>query len=291
MIMHEGQLEIDTDLVRSLLAEQFPDWAELPITPVRSTGTVNALFRLGDELSVRLPLMPHHADDLARELRWLPTLAPHLPLRIPQTAAAGTPTQRFPHLWAVYAWIEGRPYDEAAITDESEAGTALADFVHALHAIPVEPEVPPAGRRPLAELEEDTRRAITQSAPEIDVAAALRAWDRALELPPYTGPRQWIHADLLRPNLVVAGGRIAAVIDFGGTGAGDPALDLIAAWATFGPRGRAAYAERLQPTEEDWERARGYALHQAALIIPYYRITNPDFVVLAARTIEQLLAD
>lgn len=289
MIMHEGQLEIGTDLVRRLLAEQFPEWADLPITRVPSLGTVNALFRLGDDLSVRLPLMPHHGDDLARELRWLPFLAPRLPLRIPRAAAAGTPTREFPHVWAVYAWIDGSPYADAAIGDEAAAGTDLAAFVSALQAIPVEAEVPPAGRRPLAELDQDTRRAITQSNPEIDTRAAMRAWDRALELPPYAGPRQWIHSDLLRPNLLVDQGRIAAVIDFGGTGAGDPAADLVAAWATFGPRGRAAYADRLQPAEEDWERARGYALHQAALIIPYYRITNPAFVVLAARTIEQLL--
>ncbi|NYE71596.1 aminoglycoside phosphotransferase (APT) family kinase protein [Microlunatus parietis] len=291
MIMHEGQLEIGSDLVRRLLAEQFPDWAGLSITRVPSLGTVNALFRLGDELSVRLPLMPHHGDDLARELRWLPFLAPRLPLRVPRAAAAGTPTPEFPHVWAVYEWIAGSPYDDAVITDEAAAGAELAEFVIALHETPVAADVPPAGRRPLAELDQDTRRAITQSDPEIDTRAAMRAWDRALELPPYPGPRQWIHADLLRPNLLVDRGRIAAVIDFGGTGAGDPALDLIAGWATFGPKGRAAFAERLQPAVEDWERARGYALHQAALIIPYYRITNPGFVVLAARTIEQLLAD
>lgn len=289
MIMHEGQLEISTELVRRLLDEQFPDWAGLPITQVRSTGTVNALFRLGDELSVRLPLMPHHADDLARELRWLPVLAPRLPIMVPRAAAAGTPTREFPHLWAIYEWIDGSPYDDGAITDEAAAGTSLAEFVAALHELPVGSEVPNAGRRPLAELDQDTRRVIIESAPEIDTRAAIRAWDRALELPQYAGPRQWIHADLLRPNILIDQGRIAAVIDFGGTGAGDPALDLIAAWATFGPKGRAAYRERLRPTEEDWERARGYALHQAAMIIPYYRITNPGFVTLAARTIEQLL--
>jgi aminoglycoside phosphotransferase (APT) family kinase protein len=119
----------------------------------------------------------------------------------------------------------------------------------------------------------------------------MRVWKAALELPPFDGERVWIHSDLLRPNVLVHDGRLSAVIDFGTAGVGDPAFDLIAAWAIFGPEGRAAYREHLRPDQTAWARARAYALHQAAAIIPYYRTTNPDFVTLAVRTIEQTLLD
>ncbi|WP_152361189.1 aminoglycoside phosphotransferase family protein [Microlunatus speluncae] len=287
--LHEGQLEIDDVLVAGLLAEQFPAWAGLPITRVPSTGTVNALFRLGDRHCVRLPLMPHHADDLARELRWLPRLAPHLPIGVPQPIAAGDPTPEFPYLWAVYEWLDGRPYGDDNVADEPAAARDLAGFVAALRKIKITPDVPPGGRAPLREVDELTRQAIIDSAPEIDTAAALRVWDRALELPPFDGNRVWIHADLLRPNVLVRDGRLSAVIDFGGVGAGDPALDLIPAWAIFDPAGRQAYRDALQPSDNDWERGRAYALHQHSMIIPYYRTTNPRFVLTAIRTIQQLL--
>ena len=289
--MHEGQLEIDDELVAGLLADQFPDLAGLPISRVSSTGTVNALFRVGDDHYVRLPLMAHYSDDVDRELRWLPELAPRLPLRIPRPVAAGRPTTTFPFRWAVYEWLEGRPYADDAVIDEAAAACDLAEFVIALRRIEVPADAPPAGRRPLRELDEGTRQTIIDSAPEIDSPAALQVWEAALELPPFDGERLWIHSDLLRPNVLVHDGRLSAVIDFGTAGVGDPAFDLIAAWAIFGPAGRAAYRESLRPNENDWARARAYALHQAATIIPYYRTTNPGFVTLAVRTIEQILLD
>ncbi len=142
-------------------------------------------------------------------------------------------------------------------------------------------DVPRGGRAPLRALDEITRAAI-------ESRAALTAWERALETPPWDGERVWAHNDLLRPNLLVHGGRLHAVIDFGGAGAADPALDVIPAWAVFNPRGRAAYRSALEVDDATWERARGYALHQAALIIPYYRESNPAFTALAERTVEQI---
>ena len=119
----------------------------------------------------------------------------------------------------------------------------------------------------------------------------LRAWDRALEAPAWTGTPVWIHTDLLRPNVLVRDGRICAVLDFGGAGIGDPAADLIAAWSVFGPTGRRAFRDALEADDGTWNRARGFALHQAALIIPYYKETNPEFVDSALHTVDQVLAD
>ena len=135
-----------------------------------------------------------------------------------------------------------------------------------------------------------TRAAIAAAAGAIDAAAVAAAWERALEAPVWDGAATWIHGDLLRPNLLVRDGRLHAVIDFGGAGAGDPATDVIAAWAVFGPAGRAAFRAALAVDDGAWERARGIALHQAVMIVPYYAETNPAFVTLAQRTIAQILA-
>ena len=289
--MHAGEvLHIDAALVERLIAEQFPRWADLPIRAVRSTGTVNAIYRLGDHLYARLPLVEEWAQDLEREWRWLPKLAPHLSLRVPEPLGKGHPTSSFPFPWAVYAWIDGRPYSDDLVDDEQQAARDLARFVAELRRI--DPAgAPRSGRRPLRELDAVTREAIEAARGVIDGAAATAAWERALEAPAWKGTPVWIHADLLRPNVLVRDGQLRAVIDFGGTGVGDPAADVIAAWSVFGRTGRRAFRDALDVDAGTWNRARGFALHQAALIIPYYGRTNPEFVSLARRTVEEVLAD
>lgn len=290
MKMHSHEIDIDEVLVKRLLAGQFPHLAGLPIRAVQSTGTVNALYRLGEQLCVRLPRVPSWAEGLEKELVWLPKLAPHLPLRIPQPVSEGQPTNEFPFLWAIYTWLDGQPYSDDLIHDECQAAVDLAQFVLALRRL--DPSgVPQGGRRPLSELDTMTRTAIEQSRDVIDGDAAMAAWVSALEAPAWDGMLVWIHADLLRPNLLVDQGRLSAVIDFGSIGVGDPAADLIAAWSVFNQPGRRAYRAALQVDDGTWSRARGYALHQAALIIPYYAETNPGFVALAKRTVDQILGD
>ncbi|GEO32563.1 aminoglycoside phosphotransferase [Cellulomonas aerilata] len=278
------------DTVRRLLAAQQPALASLPVRPVRSLGTVNAVFRLGDDLCVRVPRVPDWAESLDREWRWLPLLGPHLPLAIPEPVAWGTPDDTFPLPWAVLRWIDGETYADDVVADEAAAARALAGFVTALRRI--DPTgAPVAGRRPLRELDAQTRAAIASVPDLLDARAAIAAWDRALDAPPWTGAPVWIHGDLLRPNLLVRDGRLVAVIDFGGVGGGDPATDLLAAWAVLGLRGRQVLRQALEADDGTWERARGIALHQAALIVPYYRDTNPAFAALAVRTVERVLAD
>jgi aminoglycoside phosphotransferase (APT) family kinase protein len=290
-MMHADEIPIDAALVRRLLAAQFPRWAELPLRPVPSMGTVNAIYRLGEELCVRLPRVARWAEGVERECRWLPWLAPHLSLRVPEAVGQGCPGPGYPFSWAVYRWIDGDLYTDALVEDEREAAAALARFVVELRRVEVVAGAPRGGRRPLRELDGVTRAALASAEGAIDGAAAVAAWERALEAPAWDGAPVWIHADLLRPNLLVRDGRLRAVLDFGGAGAGDPAADVIAAWAVFRRTGRAVYRDALEVDAGAWERARGYALHQAALIIPYYRETNPGFVALATRTVEEILAD
>jgi aminoglycoside phosphotransferase (APT) family kinase protein len=289
--MHDDEVEIRAGLVERLLAAQFPRYAGLPVTPVRSAGTVNAIYRLGDDLCVRLPRVRRYAAALEREWRLLPELAPRLPLRVPAPVALGEPDEEFPSRWAVYGWIDGRPYEDALVAGEITAAADLARFVVALRQAPVADGAPRGGRRPLRELDAATRPAIDEAGGVIDRGAAAAAWDMALEAPGWDGRPAWIHADLLRPNLLVSGGRLGAVIDWGSAGAGDPAFDVVPAWSVFGPAGRAAFRAALGADEGTWRRARGYALHQAALIIPYYAQTNPGFAAQAARTVGEVIED
>ena len=288
--MHEGEVAIDEELVRRLVAAQFPHLADLPIRAVRSTGTVNAIYRLGNHLCARLPRVAAWAESVEQEVAWLPKLAPRLSLRVPEPVALGSPASGYPFSWAIFRWIEGHPYRDDLVRDERRAAGELARFVAELRRI--DPAgAPRGGRRPLHELDEATRRAIDSSRGAIDGDAAAAAWASALRAPPWDGRPVWIHTDLLRPNLLVDRGRLCAVIDFGGVGGGDPAADVIAAWSVFGHAGRAAFRAALDVDDGTWHRARGYALHQALLIIPYYAETNPEFVGLAKRTVEEVLAD
>lgn len=289
--MHADEVPIDAALVGQLVAVQFPHLAGLPIRPVQSTGTVNAIYRLGDDLCARLPRVAAWAADLAREWRWLPVLAPHLPVRVPRPVAAGHADGAYPFPWAIFEWVDGEVYADELVDDEVQAATELAEFVRCLQRIDPVVGAPAAGRRPLRELDAGTRESIEASRGVIDAGAALAAWRRAVEAPAWRGTPVWIHTDLLRPNLLVRDGRLHAVIDFGGVGLGDPAADVIAAWSVFGPAGRAAYRRVLDVDDETWGRARGFALHQAAAIIPYYATTNPGFVTLAKRTVEQVILD
>jgi aminoglycoside phosphotransferase (APT) family kinase protein len=290
--LHDDEVYIDKDVVGRLVTTQFPRFADLPLSEVRSNGTVNAIYRLGDHYCVRLPRREKWAQSIQRELAWLPRLAPHVSLRIPEPIAAGLPAIDYPFPWAIYRWIDGDPYRDGLVHDERRAASALAHFVVELRRVDTL-GAPRGGRRPLRELELDgrTRAAITSSRNVVDADAATTAWERALESPAWNGKPVWIHTDLLRPNVLVDAGSACAVIDFGGVGIGDAAADLIAAWAVFGPVGRATFRDALEVDDGCWRRARGYALHQAAMIIPYYSETNPEFVDLAKRTIEQILAD
>lgn len=288
--MHDDEVHTDPALVARLLGSQYPEAAGLPVHRHPSIGTVNAIYRVGDELLVRMPRLQRWASDLCNELEWLPRLAPLLSLDVPQPIFSGSPSDEFPLGWAVYKWIDGSQYSEAAVANEIDAARGLSAFITELRG--ADPSgAPPAGRRPLRELDTGTREALTASADVIDAGRALAVWRSALELPAWTGAPVWIHTDLLRPNLLAKDGRLSAVLDWGGAGIGDPAADVIAAWTVFGSAARQEFRSALGVDDETWLRSRGFALHQAALIIPYYRTSNPGFVTTAVRTVREILTD
>lgn len=293
--MHADEVDIDASLVRRLLVAQFPQWAELPITPVLSSGTDNAMYRLGDELAVRLPRIYWAIDDTERE--WLPRLAPHLPLPIPVTVATGEPGEGYPWRWSVCRWLEGENPSIERLADPCQVARDLARFIVALRAIDPTggPGAEPGGRgAPLATRDADTRDSIASlrgilSAEEIDGVTA--AWDEALRAPEWDGPPVWIHGDLQAGNLLVQEGRLSAVIDFGCLSVGDPACELQVAWNFFSGASREAFRAALGDDDATWARGRGWALSVALIALPYYVNTSPTIAAQSRRTIAEVLAD
>ena len=286
--LHDDEVPITTDLARHLIDSQFPSWRALPIESIGTPGTVNVVYRLGDSLAIRMPRTGADARGLRDELKWLPRLAPLLPLRIPSPVATGHPDDRYPLPWAVYDWIPGRTWSLEHPPDEYEAASRLAAFVQAMRGIATAGAPRSTRDTPLPRRDAHARRAIA-AIDEFDQMALHQAWERCLAAPAWEGPGVWTHADLLPPNLLVCDGALTAVLDFGHPGVGDPALDLAPAWTVFGASGRARFQAVLGGEDGLWARAAGYALFQALLIIPYYRESHPAFTATAVRTVHEIL--
>lgn len=289
--MHANETRIGGSLVRRLLAEQFPRWARLPLRRVRSAGTVNALYRLGDDMAVRLPRVADGADDAVKEHTWLPRLAPLLPFPVPEILGLGTPAADYPWHWSVLRWLDGDTPQPGALTGAPELAADLGAFVTALRGIDL-PGGPGAYRGiPLAAVDAETRSAIGELSGHIDTGAATAAWEEALAAPAWTGPARWLHADLMPMNLLVRGGRLTAVIDFGTFGTGDPACDFIPAWNLLPAEVRPAFRDAAGADDSGWARARGWALSMALTQLPYYRVTNPAIAGNAEHVIREVLAE
>jgi aminoglycoside phosphotransferase (APT) family kinase protein len=291
--MHLDEIETDVELVRLLLAEQFPQWADLEIDRVVSYGTDHDIYRIGDRLAARLPRIGWATEQAAKEAAWLPKLAPHLPLAVPVQLAMGHPADGYPFAWSVYEWLPGNNAN-GTIDDLDRAAVDLAAFVNALRQVDTtgaHPR-PPRGRgAPLADLDDQVMGSIEQLGERVDRDATFRAWEESLDAPAFHGEEVWVHGDLLPGNLLVVDGRLSAVIDFGGLNVGDPACDLQPAWNVFADGSRARYRAELQVDDASWLRGRGWALYQAVSALPYYWQTNPGMIRQASHALAQVLAD
>jgi len=294
--MHADEVETDTALVRRLLAAQFPQWAGLAVAPALSSGTDNAMYRLGESMAVRLPRRPSATASLAKELAWLPALAPHLPLAIPVPLARGAPGEGYPWAWSVCRWLAGENPLRGHIADPSRMAADLADFILALRRID-----PEGGPKPgthnfwrgvtLARRDGYTREAIEALHGAIDARAVTAAWEKDSRAPPWPSAPVWIHGDLSAGNLLAVDGRLSAVIDFGGLGVGDPACDLIVAWSLFEGEARDALRAALAADDATWARGRGWALSTALVALAYYEATSTMIAEGARRTIGAVLDD
>jgi aminoglycoside phosphotransferase (APT) family kinase protein len=285
--MHRDEIAVPAELVRRLLAQQFPQWEALPLAPVPSYGTDNVLYRLGDELVVRLPKIEWATRQIPLELELLPRLAPHLPVEIPEIVAVGEPAGGYPWTWAVYRWIDGTQPEVGSV----ELARDLAGFLAALQRVDTAAARAGTDRGgPLSVRDAETRSALAQLDGEVDVAAATAAWDAALHTPPWPDEPVWLHGDLLEGNLLVRNGRLAAIIDWSCACAGDPAFEYALAWSLLAPV-RDAFRAACGVDDDTWARARGLALSQALIALPYYRETSPPIVARARLAIAEVLAD
>lgn len=294
--MHVDEVNTSISLAIRLLTTQFPQWADLPIEPVRSAGTDNALYRLGEDMVVRLPCIQKATGQVDKEHRWLPRLAPFLPLAIPTPLAMGEPGEGYPWHWSVYRWLEGENATNERIADPRQTATDLAQFITALQRIDVTGG-PPSGSHnssrgvPLVTRDQQTRAAIESLNGILDTGAVTAAWEAALQAPTWPGPPVWIHGDLQSGNLLVQQDRLSAVIDFGSLGVGDPACDVMAAWVFLSADTRDLFRAVLQVDDATWTRGRGWALSFGLIALPYYQSSNPVLAGIARRAIDEALAD
>ncbi|KOX12317.1 aminoglycoside phosphotransferase family protein [Micromonospora profundi] len=293
--MHADQVNVGADVVAALVAEQFPRWRGLPVRPLASTGTVNALFRLGTEIVLRFPLRPF-ADpgldaELRREQEHALLLAAHLPVEVPEPLGLGAPGAGYPGPWTAYRWIAGETAAADQVGDSDAFASDLADVVVALRGMDT------GGRSwsgtgrggPLSSQDADVRASLAVSGGLTDTVALTELWTRCRDTPRDDLTDVWIHADLMPGNLLVRNGRLVAVIDLGAVGVGDPAVDLMPAWNLLDAGARETYRRALGVDDATWERGRGWALGQAVNALPYYVDTNPVMADIARRTLRAVL--
>jgi len=294
-LLHEDEKDTGTDVVRALLRAQVPRLAAQSLSRLSSTGTDNAMYRLGSSYVVRLPRIEAAARSLALEVTWLPRLVRRLSTAVPELVHAGQPAEQYPFGWAILAWLHGTDAWTARAQDDwfgAELGSDLARTVLELRAADVE-DAPrrESGTRggPLSALGDRVHWWLDRADGLLDVSAASRAWDVCREASDYSGDAVLLHGDLIPGNLLLDRGRLSAVIDWGGLGAGDPALELIPAWSVLDPDGAAAFGETLADDPDAWLRARGFALEQAIGGVIYYTPRRHPLADVMRRTLRRLL--
>jgi aminoglycoside phosphotransferase (APT) family kinase protein len=277
---------IDERLARLLVGSQFPQWAHLPVAPVDVGGHDNRTFRLGEELTVRLPSADWYALQVDKEQRWLPVLAPRLPLPVPGHG--------YPCPWSIYRWLPGEPATRGHIDDPIAFATGLAGFLVALRHVDAAGGPEPGPHNffrggPLTTYADETLRSVDALASEIPRDAVLRAWDDAVAAGRWGDP-VWFHGDVAAGNLLVRDGKLAAVIDFGTSGVGDPACDVVIAWTLLSGPSRDAFRAALGVDPGTWSRGRGWALWKA-LITLVDQLDDPAGAAVSRRVIDRVLAD
>lgn len=302
--LHDNEIPIDENGVRSLLAEQCPQWADLPLS-LAGAGTDNHMYRLGDDLVVRLPRTAEKARSLQKEHQWLPRLAPLLTYEVPEPVYAGVPSGDFPLDWSVFRWIHGEVAGPDTVTDWAGLGTDLAEFVRELHGAGLmgaargdlsssQARRPQGARRHGHIVEQvqqnfDNCRMIMGS--ELDLDALEQLWLASLSLPEPSGPHVWRHNDLKPANLLVRAGKLHAVIDFGGgLSVGFPESEHDSLWQSP-PETRQAYREALEIDDLTWTRVRARVIAGSLVGIQYYRHSWPAVAARCQALLEEILAE
>ncbi len=293
--MQPDKMQIDVALVSQLVATQFPHWAYLPIRPVADGGWDNRTFHLGEQMTVRLPSAAYYAQQVEKEQRWLPRLAPQLPLPIPVPLAMGQPGAGYPWHWSIYRWLDGEIAATERIADLPQFALDLAQFLVALYQIDPTGGPPPGPHNfyrggSLTVYDGETRQAIAALEGVIDTDAATAVWEAALAAT-WRGSPVWLHGDVAAGNLLVQDGRLSAVIDFGTSGVGDPACDLAIAWTLLAGECRETFRAALPLDDATWARGRGWTLWKALITVAALPGTNALAARESRRILDDVLAD
>lgn len=267
----DDRIEIDAALVAKLIRNQFPDWRDLELRPVARQGWDNRTFRLGDDLSVRLPSAKRYAAQVEKEQKWLPVLGPNLPVTIPVPVAKGVPGKRYPCSWSVLEWIPGDPVTYGGDINFTGLIDGLSGFLRSLHGLDTGGGPEPGAHNffrggALRTYDRETRTLLDAMRSKPDTAVARQVWDAALRSA-WDRPGVWVHGDMAPDNLLIRDGRLGAVLDFGCLGVGDPACDLVVAWTLLPENHVGAFRNSMALDEATWARARGWALWKALLIL------------------------
>ncbi|WP_299054811.1 aminoglycoside phosphotransferase family protein [uncultured Nocardioides sp.] len=295
----EGRVP-DIEVVAQLLREQAPHLADLPLRETEASGSSNWVFRLGEHLAVRLPRSDDYVTDLENEVRWLPELAPHLSVAVPEVVADGAPSAVFPRPWAVVSWVPGDLPLTLAGAQQERLAESLGGFVRSLHAVGTA-DVPAGPDRwgyrcgePVTDtIDQWAEHAATELSDVLDAAAVREAWRRLREVPPATAPACWVHTDLSEENLLVGpDGGLAGVIDFGGVGVGDRSVDLLYAWSLFDATARETFRGASGVDAATWARARAWSFVGPGLLtIVGYRHTMPARTARLTTMVETVAAE
>jgi aminoglycoside phosphotransferase (APT) family kinase protein len=291
----DGRAGIDAALVRRLIAAQFPQWRGLTVTPVEFDGWDNRTYRLGEEKTVRLPTAAGYVPAVTKEHEWLPRLASQLPVAIPQVLALGTPGEGYAFPWSVRGWLSGEMAERGRVQDMRRFAVSVAEFLLALQRCDATGG-PVAGEHSWyrggspAYYDDETRRCLRALDGCVDTKRAAIVWDAALSAQ-WRGVPVWFHGDIAAGNLLVRDGKLTAVIDFGTSGVGDPACDLVIAWTMFSGNSREAFRRAVGQDEGTWARARGWALWKSLLVLTQCIDTDEASAAVQRRTIDEILSD
>jgi aminoglycoside phosphotransferase (APT) family kinase protein len=285
---------VDEALARKLVATQFPHWADLSLTPVVPGGSDHAIYRLGTELTVRIPRHAGAMRQARKEAKWLPRLAPSLPLAVPVPEAVGEPGFGYPWPWAVHRWTPGETATVEALGESVECAETLAGFLAALQGCAIDDAADDPDCRydddGLADRDAGTRERIADVASTFDAPAMIELWDAALAAPAWHRPPIWFHGDFHTGNVLTSHGRLSAVLDFGSVGVGDPARDMMIAYTLLGPKTRDVFRTELGVDDATWTRGRGWALATGLSAYTAYAATQPWVKAGTTRQINEALA-
>lgn len=289
--MHNNEIPSNIQLIKKLIIEQFPQWKNLPIKHISSSGTDNTIYKLGTDMCIRVPRITQTEKQIKKEQCWLPKLAPFLPLPIPKLIGQGLPTDIFPYSWSIYNWIDGKNCFVEKITNQEQEAKKLAEFIRALQRI--DTTNAPFSERGVSLSTRDTKVKETFNSlkDSFDIPLIESLWNKAINAPEWNKKPVWLHGDLLPVNLLINQGSLTAVIDFGFLGIGDPAIDLLPAWSIFSGEARNIFRTTLQVDAATWNRGKGWALSIALIIIPYYKKSNTVLVEIAEQIIQEIITD